>query len=469
LNQHRLEITNIIIGYATNAHARVRNAAFYAATQLFVTHGQYLKVELIQRLLGLLLSSVTISANRSPRVRRSAMLALVNMIEKVPSSALETQTKAILDVIVAALSEGSVVVQEVCVQAIISVAETQRIEAISPYYDSLMPILKQLLAYAQSRGLESLWGLGLECCARVGEASGKIKFYPDALEMMSTLVQVQSQISEDSDIRKYILKAWVRIARCLEAEFLPFLPLVMEKLLAAITQDLSAGTGDIDLDTLDERSDIEMVEMEDGCWKAVRTAAVEEQATACQLVVLISERMQEHFYAYVEPCVRAMAPLVRSPHDDVRSYALVSLGEFVRSAGKAMAPDRKGLAEVADYCMGVLIEAVDKENIIELLMTGLQSLKLVLSYWCTNWSSPAVKANGMKEPPANTPENSIASLNTAQMEAITRCCKVRYQNCRYVHILIIFCLVVTASFARIDSTESSNARRGEGDWCRTRG
>jgi hypothetical protein len=376
LMQHRNEIANIIIAYATNPHARVRSAAFYAATQFFIMHGKTLKTDMVQRLLGLLLSSVAISANRSPRVRRSAMLALVNLIDVVPASTLEGQTRPILDAVVSALSEGSVLVQEICVQAIISVTESLRAEAVTPYYDSLMPILKQLLGYAQSRGLESLWGLGLECCARVGEVSGKIKFYPDALEMMSTLVQVQSQIDDNSDMRKYILKAWVRIARCLEAEFLPFLPLVMEKLLAAITQDLSAGTGDIDLDTLEERSDIEMIETEDG-WKAVRTAAVEEQATACQLVVLITERMQEHFHVYVDPCVRALAPLAQSPHEDVRSYALVSLGEFVRSIAKATAPDRKGLSELSEYCLGVIIDAVQKEDVLELIMTGLQAMKLV--------------------------------------------------------------------------------------------
>ena len=59
---------------------------------------------------------------------------------------------------------------------------------------------------------------------------------------------------------------------------MPFLPTVMGRLIAAISQDLSAGTGGIDLDNIDERSDVELVETSDGGWMAVRTAAVEEQA-----------------------------------------------------------------------------------------------------------------------------------------------------------------------------------------------
>ncbi len=102
--------------------------------------------------------------------------------------------------------------QDLCVSAIISVTESLRADTVAPYYDSLMPILKQLLVHAQSHNLEVLWGMGIECCARLGEVAGKTKFYPDALEMMSTLVQVQAQLDESSEARKYLMRAWVRIA-----------------------------------------------------------------------------------------------------------------------------------------------------------------------------------------------------------------------------------------------------------------
>ena len=48
-------------------------------------------------------------------------------------------------------------------------------ELLSQHYESIMPILKQLLSHAQARGLEGLWGQGLECCALLGEASGKVR------------------------------------------------------------------------------------------------------------------------------------------------------------------------------------------------------------------------------------------------------------------------------------------------------
>jgi hypothetical protein len=177
-------------------------------------------------------------------------------------------------------------------------------------------------------------------------------------------------------------------------EFLPYLQPVMENLLKSITQDVSAGTGGIDLDNLEEleeRSDVELIETEDG-WLAVRTAAVEEQASACQLVVLLVEKLQEHFYPFVEPTIRAIAPLLQSPHEDVRSYCMLALPEFVRSTGKATIPDRSALVAISEYTLGLLVTTVEKEGTLELIMTALQALKLVLNYTAMDWSAWAARA-----------------------------------------------------------------------------
>ena len=95
-------------------------------------------------------------------------------------------------------------------------------------------------------------------------------------------------------------------------------------------------------------------------------------AQACQLVTLLAERLQEHFFPFVEPAIRCMAPLVTSPHEDVRSYCCVALPEFVRATGKASAPGREQLGTIAEYSLGLLISAVEKEEVLELIMTALQ-------------------------------------------------------------------------------------------------
>lgn len=103
-------------------------------------------------------------------------------------------------------------VQELCISAIMSISENINGNLVACYYDDIMPILKQLLVYTQSLDNRQLWGQTLECCAVVGEAAGKEKFHADALDMMRSLMEIQSKLDEDSDIRQQLLKTWVRIA-----------------------------------------------------------------------------------------------------------------------------------------------------------------------------------------------------------------------------------------------------------------
>ena len=144
-----------------------------------------------------------------------------------------------------------------------------------------------------------------------------------------------------------------------------------------------------------------------------------------------------------------MAPLVTSPHDDVRSYCLVALPEFVRATGKATVPSRTQLGTIAEYSLGLLITAAEKENVIELIMTALQALKLVLNYASQDWSAWERKTNPSAPPPnqsglsiaiaaadANagkislstdeppSPETTIPFLNTEQMITLIQTAKM---------------------------------------------
>lgn len=420
LNRHRLDIITTLSSFAINSQPRIRSAAFESISQLFIHHGKDLSNESVQQMLLLILDACDVTINSSPRVRKNIFLALINVIEVANTDILELHISKILVSVTKALTIGPVMIQEICISGITSLAEQIKGPQIAQFYDDLMPILKQLLVHSHQQGLESLWGLGLECCALVGESSGKEKFYPDALEMMTLLVSMQGDNDkEDSGNRGYLMKAWTRIARCLGAEFHPYLPLVMDNLVSSITQDVSAGTGDIDLDDLDDRSDIDVIEDADGMLKAVRTSAVEEQGTACQLLCLMVEKLQEYFYPHVEVSVRSIAPLLKSPHDDVRTYSMIVIPELIRSCAKATLPDREALSTLSEYLFGVLVDAIQSESDIQLIMTGLQSLKLSLQYACIDWS--AHSNIGMSDPPNPTPNGSIKMLNIAQMTAITQC------------------------------------------------
>jgi importin-5 len=193
----------------------------------------------------------------------------------------------------------------------------------------------------------------------------------------------------------------------------------MGQLLIAMNQETTADN--IDPDELEARSDIQMLELETG-WVAIRTAAVEEQSSACQLVMLIADRLQEYFYPYVEPSVRALVPLLESPHDDVRSYCMAAMPELIRATAKATSPDRTGLMVLTDYVIGQLLKTIETESTLELIMTGLQALRHVFMYACTSWE--ALRPFTTKPPPKSTPQNSLPFLSHEQMRKITQCATI---------------------------------------------
>jgi len=469
LAQHRKETLSILLQFSQNKHYRVRGAAYYALNQFLLMHGSSIlsgslgkqgtgadqQGVLIGVVLPNVLSSLSAKSNPPPRVRRYVMACLINMIDCcIPASMLDRPvpaapgagsdaavdmnlTAVILQAVVQALHEGPVIIQEYCVSVIMSLAEVVNGSYFAQYYDDLMPILKQLLQYTQKEGMETFWGSVIECIALVGESCGKTKFYCDATEMMNHLAAMTTQVDEESEVRRYILKAWVRIARCLGAEFLPFLSTVMEKLFQAISQDVQVEIPEGDdqeaiFAEMEKRSDVHMMESGTGEWVAIRSAAVEEQASACQLLVLLIEKMQEHFYPFVEQTVILLSPLLNSPHEDVRMYCAIALPELVRSTAKATAPDRAALGKISDFVLGLLVKFVETEGNLELIMTGLQSMKQVLNYLCCDWSALMKSAVGVSEERKKAifdvnsllPCTSIRSLNEAQMQALTDCSRV---------------------------------------------
>ena len=153
----------------------------------------------------------------------------------------------------------------------LSLSESIKGPQLAVYYDAVVPILKLLLEYARSNKLEILYGQAMECCAMFGEASGKEKFHQDALEMMHSMAQLDIEFTEESSARPYLMKAWVRVARCLGTEFSPFLPLIMGHLLKAVSQDIKILSDDLDdlENELENQSDVEYAETDEG-WVAVR-------------------------------------------------------------------------------------------------------------------------------------------------------------------------------------------------------
>lgn len=349
--------------------------------------------------------------------------ALLNLIDNVSSAVLEAQVEVIVHRLIDSLVKGPLAVQEYCVLCLHSMAETMPKPSFAAYYDRLIPVLKQFLVYLQSQQAEDLLGQTIETVCMIGESAGRDVFYADATEMVTSLQTLQNRIdaggvTTGSTLEMHLLKAWVRIARCMGAEFEPFLEPVVLKLLRLSTQDLSAEA--VDDAEFDKRSDIVMVETETG-WQPVRSSAVEEQGVACQLLLQLLEKLQLQMYRFIEPITTSIAPLVNSPHDDVRSFSLAILPELVSCTAKANVYSRENVTALFAYILEVLLNTIQSESVVELVMTGLQAAKSCLQNACVDWSVVDVNGSGCTPP---TPRTSLRILSTQQMEAISQCCRL---------------------------------------------
>ncbi len=212
LDLHCKEVIGTLSHFMNHPHPRVKYAALYATSQFLLYHHGHLQPEQISSLMNQIIANIPASVNPSPRVRRNAMIALIQFIDIAPASYLKNQHVQLLELVCNALREGPTIVQESCVSAIISIAENSHGSSIwMTYYGSIMPIVKELLSFAYRRGLESLWAQALECITILGESAGKVLFYQDALEIMDLLTKLQNS-GQTNEIETSLMKAWVRIA-----------------------------------------------------------------------------------------------------------------------------------------------------------------------------------------------------------------------------------------------------------------
>lgn len=434
--RHLLEVTGQLLQFSNDPVPRVRLAAFGAMTHLIVAAGDQLPPDSLRALLTASTSGVSVETNPAARVRCAALMCINNIFELLPSEMLEEFSASVLNGVAAALTAGPVFVQEQCVSVLVALAQAIKNPLqLAQFYDSIMPVLSQLLAYANSNQLATLWGQTLECYSVVGEASGA-KFRADALGMMHTLAQAGDPaaggealaLALSPEAQGHVLKVWVRLARCLEGEFLPFLPLVMSKIMPFLTADISSGTGDVDLNdpSLEDNADIDVIETDNGMLVAVRCSAVEEQVAACELVKLLMSSTKSVFFPYIEQTAQALMPLLNSHHEDVRTFALVALSEVVSVV--AQSGQRLALQQTLAIIIDQVGQMMRREAVLELIMTGMQVLRKSLRVACTDWTrldQYELQADSDEADGNNaivlTAHNSIPILSLDQLKAISAC------------------------------------------------
>lgn len=335
-------VLEAILPFLKDPHPRVRYAACNALGQMCTDFGPLFQKKFHEKLVPSLLQ--ILDDNSNPRVQAHGAAALVNFSEECPKVILSQY----LDVIILKLEEvlnskfkelmekGTKMVLEQIVTTLASVADTAEEKFIS-HYDRFMPCLKYIVQNAVQQELRLLRGKTIECISLIGLAVGKEKFLQDCSDVMQLLLKHQTspdELADDDPQLSYLISAWARMCKILGKDFQQYLPIVMGPVLKAASLKPEVALLDSD-EIKDMESDTEwqFVTVGDQQSFGIRTAGLEEKATACQMLVCYARELKEGFAEYAEEVVKIMVPLLKFYfHDDIRIAASESLPYLIECA-----------------------------------------------------------------------------------------------------------------------------------------
>uniref|UniRef100_A0A1W7RAB9 Importin-5 n=1 Tax=Hadrurus spadix TaxID=141984 RepID=A0A1W7RAB9_9SCOR len=375
------QIVEGVLPYLQDSHPRVRYAACNCIGQMATDFAPIFEKKFHDKVIpGLLL---LLDDNANPRVQAHAGAALVNFFEDCPKNVLNPYLDSIVDKLETVLSskfkelveKGTKLVLEQMVVTLASVADTAE-EKFIKYYDRFMPCLKYIIENATSQELRLLRGKTIECVSLIGLAVGREKFVVDASGVMDMLLKTQTDgaiLTDDDPQLAYMISAWARICKILGKQFEPYLPYVMGPVLKAASLKPEIALLDSeDMKVVEGDDDWQFVSLGEQQNFGIRTAGLEEKATACQMLVCYARELKESFAPYVEEVVKLMVPMLKFYfHDGVRVAAaegLPFLLECARIRGDAY------LVEMWRYICPELLRAIDTEPEKEVLSDHMHAL-----------------------------------------------------------------------------------------------
>ncbi|XP_036401280.1 importin-5 [Megalops cyprinoides] len=362
------EIVSFVLLFCQDPHPRVRYAACNAIGQMATDFAPTFQKKFHDKVISALLQTMEDQSN--PRVQAHAAAALINFTEDCPKALLipylDNLVQHLHVIMVAKLQEliqkGTKLVLEQVVTSIASVADTAE-EKFVPYYDLFMPSLKHIVENAVQKELRLLRGKTIECISLIGLAVGKEKFMPDASAVMQLLLKTQTDFNdlEDDDPQiSYMISAWARMCKILGKEFQQYLPVVMGPLMKTASIKPEVALLDTqDMENMCEDDGWEFVNLGDQQSFGIKTAGLEEKATACQMLVCYAKELKEGFVEYTEQVVKLMVPLLKFYfHDGVRVAAAESMPLLLECA-RVRGPEY--LTQMWHFMCDALIKAIGTE------------------------------------------------------------------------------------------------------------
>ena len=215
LEPHLPALMNLAAAAASDAHPRLRWAAFYCAG-LLCDQFPALAEEQSEALVPLLLGG---AADACSRVQAAACLAGVNLVEAMPEEVAAAHHQPLLTALHATLSGNCPSYVAYTAASLLAVVATAVGKPVGAAYGAFMPLLKARLGAAIGEKRRKLTGALLNAAGCLALAAGADAFGADAGEMVPAMVTLLAapETREDNDLRVGIHASLAKMAEALGA------------------------------------------------------------------------------------------------------------------------------------------------------------------------------------------------------------------------------------------------------------
>lgn len=361
------QVLELVVPALKDPHPRVRWAGCNALGQMSTDFAPTMQKDYYDVVLTAILPVLD---SPEARVKSHAAAALVNFCEEAEKSVLEPYLDNLLGSLFQLLQNEKRYVQEQALSTIATIADAAE-KNFGKYYDSLMPLLVNVLRSQGEKEYRLLRAKAMECATLIALAVGRERLGGDAQMLVELLGAIQQSITDADDPQaQYLMHCWGRMCRVMEKDFLPCLPTVMPPLL-----ELASAKADVQI--LDSDEQVEQFQQDDG-WELVplrgktigiRTSSMDDKYMAIELLVVYAQVLEGDFAPWAAEIMEkiALPGLAFFFHDPVRVVSAKLVPYLLSSYKKHFGPGSNELTGLWNATADKLLEVLSAEPAIDTL------------------------------------------------------------------------------------------------------
>lgn len=361
------QVLDLVVPALKDPHPRVRWAGCNALGQMSTDFAPTMQKDFYDVVLNAILP---VLESPEARVKSHAAAALVNFCEEAEKSVLEPYLDRLLSSLYQLLQNEKRFVQEQALSTIATIADAAE-KNFAKYYDSLMPLLVNVLQGQNEKEYRLLRAKAMECATLIALAVGRERVGADAGMLVQLLASIQQSITETDDPQaNYLLHCWGRMCRVMGREFLPFLEIVIPPLV-------ELGSAKADVQVLESDEQVEQFQQDEG-WELVplrgrtigiRTSIMEDKYMAIELLVVYAQVLEGDFAPFVPKIMEdiALPGLAFFFHDPVRVVSAKLVPYLLSAYKKHFGPESNELTGLWNGTVIKLLEVLTAEPAIDTL------------------------------------------------------------------------------------------------------